>query len=89
MNNPIIYNGIEYKDRFVASTPFNPSLKMRLSFLFCARMIVEHEVFTKEIMPPEKTICHVHILSIWDKLRIWNWGRQRMGMIQVPQTEKP
>lgn len=85
---PIIYNGEEYKDRFVASTPFNPSLKMRLNFLFCMGATVEHEVFTKEIMPREKTICHVHIMSIWDKLRGWN-SQRKGGFMELTISEKP
>lgn len=85
---PIIYDGIEYKDRFVATTPFKPSLRMRLEFLFCAKMTVEHEVFTMEVMPREKTICHVHIFSIWDKLRAWNFGRTHNGgMVELSKSE--
>lgn len=81
---PIIYNGEEYKDRFTASTPFNPSLKMRLQFLFCTRMTVEHEIYTKEIMPREKTICHVHIQSLWDRIKAWNFNRTHQGYMEAP-----
>lgn len=81
--DPIIYNGEEFKDKFIARTYFTPSLKMRIEFLFCANTTVEHEVFTKEIMPPEKTICHVHIRSVWDQLVGWYRNKKGMGMIEI------
>lgn len=84
---PIIYNGEEYKDRFVATTPIKPSLKMRLEFLFCSSISVEHEVFTKEIMPREKTICHFTILSWWDRLRSWNYQRKNKGGWEAPSEK--
>lgn len=84
MDKPIIYNGEEFKDKFSAITTYKPSLKMRLEFLFCVKTSVEHEVYTKEIMPAEKTICHVHIISIWDFIKAWNFGRKHKGGMEAP-----
>lgn len=89
MNNPIIYNGEEYKDIFYASTPVKPSLRLRLAILFCHEFRFEHEVYTKQIMPAEKTIGKIHTRNLWDILKAWNYKRKGLHQMQAPNFDKP
>lgn len=81
-DKPIIYDGVEYKDRFCAESKFIPSFWMRVAFVFSLRLTVEHEIFLKEIMPAEKTICHVHIFTLTD----WFKGlfTKKQGWMEAP-----
>lgn len=84
----IVYDGQEFKDRLSATTHFKPSLKMRLVILFCTRLSIEHEVFTKEIMPDHKAIGHVHVMSIFDSIRGWWWNKKGYGQMEANKFER-
>lgn len=88
MQKPIIYDGQEFKDRLSVTTNFKPSLKMRLVMLFCSKMSIEHEVYTKEIMPDHKAIGHVHVMSIFDSLRGWWWNKKGYGQMVAPNDDQ-
>lgn len=80
MNEPIIHDGQEYKDVFYCSTKVRPSLKLRLSILFCTEFRFEHDSWTKEIMPEQKTIGRIHTISMWDRFKAWrNKGKGYMS----------
>lgn len=83
-NKPIIYEGQEFKDRLSCTTRFNPSFRMRMAMLFCTGMSIEHEVFTKEVMPDHKAIGHVHVRSIWDNVR-WYFNKKKGFMTKNDQ----
>jgi hypothetical protein len=87
MNDKIIYEGIEYKDKFMAWTTVRPSLRMRLGFLFCASFTFEHESYTKELMPSHRTIMHVHIRSLFDQLKAWYNMRRGRNRMQCTMTD--
>lgn len=85
---PIIYNGEEYKDKLIATTKFKPSLRMRLLFLFCTSAAIEHELYTKEIMPAHKAIGTVHIMSVRDSIRSWWWNKKGYGQMVAPSVSR-
>ena len=88
-NKPIIFEGEEYKDRFTALTRITPSFRMRMEFLFCVKTTIESESYTKVVMPVEKTIMHVHIYTIWDKLKSFFRNSQACAVeSEKPQVEK-
>lgn len=82
MNNKIIYEGQEYKDKFMTTTNYSPSLWMRIEFLFCANTIFETETYCKEIMPAERTITTFHIIPVWKRIRNWYQGKRGYGQMQ-------
>lgn len=88
-NEPILYNGEEFKDKFMTRTNLTPSLKMRLEFLFCGTTYFETETYCKEIMPAEKTICHVNIVPIWRLIKAWFMRNRGYGEMVKLDNEMP
>lgn len=90
MEQPIMFEGKEYKDELIIVSTVEVSFWTRVYNVFCPTMHIRTEVYMEELVPKHKVVLSLYTVSYWRRFMARfrkNRGMEIMGKPPYNSTE--